>query len=76
MYTFGYPLSATLFNKAFTAGQTVYCPRVTAAIIASITIATSTVVNPANELDYLLDRASVSGNSGGPVVDLTDAPNS
>jgi S1-C subfamily serine protease len=72
VYTFGYPLSTTLFSEdtdlGTAAGQAVFCPRVTSAVIASIVIATATPIDPNQQPDYLLDRAAASGNSGGPVV--------
>lgn len=68
VYTFGYPLSTTIFSEDVKFGQAVFCPRVTSAVIASIVIVTATPIDPNQEPDYLLDRAAVSGNSGGPVV--------
>lgn len=81
VYAFGYPLpeihdpstlpgSPVSFNPAIVSAvaYTVYCPRVTSAIVSSTLEKTKFISTTDDPKVYVLDKALNYGNSGGPIL--------
>lgn len=69
-HTFGYPSSDSKIEKqdGVTTGTLRLKPRVTQGIISSSIESTETITTSDSKQSYILDRALVHGNSGGPLV--------
>jgi hypothetical protein len=70
VYSFGYPLPETSFNKQqhLIIGHTALCPRITSAIVSSTFEKSKMVMTSHDPKVYILDKALNYGNSGGPIV--------
>jgi serine protease Do len=70
VYSFGYPLSSSKFEKqpSGIVGSSELSPRLTSAIVSSELDKTKMVMTGNDPQHYVLDKALNYGNSGGPIV--------